>query len=682
MQFKPNDMCRMKKHGVLLIAIVFVGLFTVSPGTALGQSELQSGIDAYNRRDFSEATVHLENYLRVHSNDRIAVDYLSRAYVQLGKTTQAIDVLERALRVLRGEIGFRRLLGQLYASVERYDDAERELVTYRGAHPADTAMTRLLAGVLLVQGVSVARASRWKDAEVFFDRSMGLDSTSEAVHVNLAMALVNVKEWKRAAAVAEKAIRRFPGNLQLLKTYTATLIGMGEYAKARDVLERYRKRDPDDIEVGLQLAALYRNLNTADRALELYDALIAHHPKDRRAYEELIQYWSNFFRYDKIRETYERLARENPLDLTLLKSIAGTYEMEKKWSDARSVYRRWIERDSLSAEPRFAVAATFRRDSNDTAAAAELEKLFVIAPNDEKALRMMGDILEKQDRLASARELYDRFRQMHPRNPRPYYRIGVVYKRLGLTDSARSALEQAYDLDPADPYPIAELAGIASARGDSASALKLDRRALSTLLRSMQRQQQQVVTQLQSDKDRMGLENLEKLSVAGEGFSRLRDLYSICLSSLQRGLPPKAFKAMLDEYLREYQTSIVLLLAEAEWYERQESVDKALEMYTRVLSINPGVAQALTATARLHERTGNFESAILDYRRLQSLDAASVDAYDGLVRLHSRLGRLNDLCDEWKRRYSIRPDDTMLKERLIEILHRANRIEEAKKLTH
>jgi tetratricopeptide (TPR) repeat protein len=198
----------------------------------------------------------------------------------------------------------------------------------------------------------------------------------------------------------------------------------------------------------------------------------------------------------------------------------------------------------------------------------------------------------------------------------------------------------------------------------------------------MQRQQQQLVTQMQAEKDRMGLEDLQQLSLSGEGFSGLRDLYGLCLDALRRGMSAQSFKAMLDDYLREYPTSIVLLLAEGEWYEREGAPERALEMYTRILNINPAVVQAITAMARLHEQNGDLESAILDYRRLQSIDAANTAAYDGLLRLHSRLGRLDELCDEWKRLYAVRSDDKILKERLIEALHKANRREEARNLTH
>jgi len=672
----------MSARSCLLKTIVLAGLSAILPAAAPGQTNRQTSINAYYAGDFSRAAIDLENYLRTRPDDRLAYDYLAKAYIKLGDNTRAIDALERALKVFPSEVAFRGLLGQLYAAVERYDDAERQLVAYRRVHPADTAITRTLAAVLLARGINAAQAARWSEAAAYFDRSLGLDSTVEAANVNLAIVLTNANEFKRARAIEEKALRLFPRNLTLRKAYAATLIGLADHAKAREVLEEYRRLDPNNIEAGLQLAALYRNLHAADKALALYDELIVRHPGDRRAYEALIQYWSNFFRYDKMRETYERLAREYPSDMKLLKSIAETYEKVKKWGDARNAYRRWTEQDSLDPEPRLAVASTFRGDSNDAAAASELEELFKIAPRHEAALTMMGDILERQGRLDSAHVLYARFAQWHPNNPRPHFRIGVVCHRLGLNDSARAALERAYTLDPADPYPIAELAAIESSTGGSTSALKLYRRALATTLRSMQRQQQQLVTQMQAAEDRVRLDDLQRLSVAGEGVSGLRDLYDLCLDALRRGMTAQSYKVMLDDYLREYPTSIVLLLAEGEWYEREAASQRALGIYTRILNINPAVAQAVAAMARLHEQKGDLESAILDYRRLQSMDAANTVAYDGLLRLHDRLGRLDELCDEWKRLYAVRSQDKILRERLIEALHKANRREEARNLMH
>ena len=63
-----------------------------------------------------------------------------------------------------------------------------------------------------------------------------------------------------------------------------------------------------------------------------------------------------------------------------------------------------------------------------------------------------------------------------------------------------------------------------------------------------------------------------------------------------------------------------------------------------------------------------------------SINPRNAEAYDHLIDLHQRENNLDELCDVWMSRYRANSRNDVLKEHLIESLHKAGRYEDARQI--
>ena len=149
---------------------------------------------------------------------------------------------------------------------------------------------------------------------------------------------------------------------------------------------------------------------------------------------------------------------------------------------------------------------------------------------------------------------------------------------------------------------------------------------------------------------------------------------------LANNLSEKKYLSFINKIIKRYPQSPILLYYKGDYFKYKKSYDKALQIFERVVSLGPKIEEAHRSIANIYEAKGDYRRAILSYKRLQSLTADSDESYSALIRLYQKDKNLDQLCDEWLSIYSADLNNNILKEFLIEVLHKAGRIEEAKKI--
>ena len=99
----------------------------------LSSQFLQTGIDQYLNKDYTEAAKSFEAAVSLSPNSAYNVDsskYLVQTYLKLEETDKAIDTYKAAIQRNPDRDDLRSALGQLYYSEERYDESVEQ---YRGA---------------------------------------------------------------------------------------------------------------------------------------------------------------------------------------------------------------------------------------------------------------------------------------------------------------------------------------------------------------------------------------------------------------------------------------------------------------------------------------------------------------------------------------------------------------------
>jgi len=137
-------------------------------------------------------------------------------------------------------------------------------------------------------------------------------------------------ELDRQVAELEKALRRRPGDPDLLTALGNLYFDAGRWAQAREAYEAARQSRPDDASLLTDLAVCYRNLHEPERALDLLDRALENDPgKWQALFNKVVVLHFDLHRHAEAREALaalERMKRENPQipDLSgLEKEIAG-----------------------------------------------------------------------------------------------------------------------------------------------------------------------------------------------------------------------------------------------------------------------------------------------------------------------------------------------------------------------
>lgn len=152
------------------------------------------------------------------------------------------------------------------------------------------------------------------------------------------------------------------------------------------------------------------------------------------------------------------------------------------------------------------------------------------------------------------------------------------------------------------------------------------------------------------------------------------------LQYLKANLGAADFSQILDKQLAKYPASVFLLLYKAEWLDNKGLINEAVVEYKKILKIAPRAAKAHLGLAKLLASQNQLSEAAVAYKRLLSIDPDNKEGYASLIAVCQQGNSLNSLADEWLRIYKQNKNRLLLKEYLIEVLHKANRFEEAKEI--
>jgi tetratricopeptide (TPR) repeat protein len=195
---------------------------------------------------------------------------------------EAVEHFTVALERAPQATALRYSLGMAYRGLGRLDEARAQL-DQRGsgaivaADPVVDALASLVRGerLLVIQGSRAFAAGRFEDAAAAFERALAAAPESVPASVNLASALLQLGDVRRASALLQDAYARAPGDVEgALVTLALVLSERERYGDAIALLEGAERRSPGRPATATTLARLLASapdvaLRDGRRALEL-----------------------------------------------------------------------------------------------------------------------------------------------------------------------------------------------------------------------------------------------------------------------------------------------------------------------------------------------------------------------------------------------------------------------------
>ena len=269
---------------------------------------------------FEPAAERLAAVLRVRPEQRAAALRLADVSLELNRLVEAreqytslLPVFPAAARRGLGEVSLRERryreavehftialerapqagalrysLAMAYRGLGRLDEARAQLEqrgagTIVAADPVVDALASLIRGerLLVIQGSRAFAAGRFEDAAAAFERALAAAPESVPARVNLASALVQLGDVRRASAQLQDAYARAPGDVEEALVTLALLLSERErYGDAIALLDGADRRSPGRPATATTLARLLASspdlaLRDGRRALELATAVHA-----------------------------------------------------------------------------------------------------------------------------------------------------------------------------------------------------------------------------------------------------------------------------------------------------------------------------------------------------------------------------------------------------------------------
>jgi tetratricopeptide (TPR) repeat protein len=265
---------------------------------------------------------------------------LGDLYTALGDTTAADDAY---MHHVGASVSDRALIEAGAALFEnRLADAERILRAVLKDHPTDIGAIRMLAEI-------AARLERYEQAEKLLRRALELAPSFDAARANLAIVLHRQNRSVEALAELEILLARDPENPSHRNQYAAVLARLGETAKAIEVYRELLETVTDQPKIWMSYGHTLKTAGRRSEAEEAYRRSLRLQPTLGETWWSLANLKTFRFGDDDIAAMQRALAREGlsdedrlHLDFALGKAFEDRKEYETSFAhyDAANARRR------------------------------------------------------------------------------------------------------------------------------------------------------------------------------------------------------------------------------------------------------------------------------------------------------------------------------------------------------
>lgn len=427
----------------------------------------------------------------------------ARDWLQKANTTSDIDkrivYLEKALRENTTNILLKTQLAGLYFDSKRYADAarlykeiddsgksknisEKLLLVYQIMNRVDDALIVYLDLLKLSEEqqtfkefIAYLKKRKSKDeVEKFLEKHQQDIPKAFQSAVLLTLAEVNseTKNWSRAAATYERAIKAGVKDSDVLYNLFVSYKRNDETDKAIQALEKYLQKNPSDSDSWFQLAELYEKKGNVAQAKATFESLLQKNPQNKEALTHLISMMEKSNDKSGLMSAYEKLAPMQPKNRTLQYNLAVLYYEAKRYDRAITCFQTVASIDPKDLESRKYLLDIYKKLRNEK---GELTVLLDLAKMDPHNAAYQDALFKYYDDKKDYKGMVACFKDASDQNPDSVrlhtYQLHAAMK-LGDKKGAARELEQLIRLQPKDKTFLRKAADLYEGSGNFAEALK------------------------------------------------------------------------------------------------------------------------------------------------------------------------------------------------------------------
>ncbi len=586
----------------LMKKCVFVLLALLAFSVAAGAQELTD--DPYefilaklaaDEGRYDEALSRIDKIVTRNPENAVVLYERALILVDASKVDAAEAELRKVVVLQPNFYDAERLLGRVLLDRAGTDKTkvDEALVHLRNAfhiYPDDLATGMAIAQIYSVGG---------RPAEAEKVLASMLERAPDQRGVNYAYALVLTKLGRGAESLKylERAVEVDPtfglAIQQLIEIYQST----NQWQKAADVLQPLINDDPTNLDFQRQQAFFYLRAGQAEKARTRFTALLAADPKDTRTQYYLAESLSDLERYDEAEHIYRQLLEKTPDDPDVLASFGLAQVGRKKYDDAAKTFHTLLAlpdiAEGVQILAKTQLAFIDLQKGNFQQAIDAAKPLFVFHDKvNPPAINIALDAMRKQKRYSDAVAMMQPLVDKYASDPFVNARYIEMLARAGDKDRARVAASTQSKFGVRNTISAAE-AYIQADQYDQAIAVVKDA--------------------LRSKPDEIDLQF---------------ELGAVLERSGDKTGAEKAFLTILDQHPDNAGTMNYLGYM---WAEQGVNLDRAADMLTKAVTLEPGNGAYLDSLGWAYFRQGKLDLA---EKRLN--EAAQILPRDATV--HEHLG--------------------------------------------
>ena len=570
----------------------------------------QDAIDAWREvleldtADF-RALAALERLFMQEARWEEAVDILERRVEALANPTERVDVLMQAASLWADKIGDGGSAAQVYERVLQIDPSHQtaslELEQlYRQRKSWMKLVDLLLARTEFAPDASARILLLVQVAEIYEQQLDDRDSAFVTLQAAFREDYSNdrvAEELQRLATAADKWN-------ELIGDYTQVVQGIADTKQAADLWVKIaRWYDSALRHVDYAIAS-------AQQALQLDNAHIG-------ALQALEDFYRKQKRWNDLVTVLARHAEcetEPTARVDILLQLADTYETQVgDATQAVNAYQRALDTDERCIDAINALERLYRRTQAWDRLVDVLAKKSQVVDDTDQAIKLklqVGELWE--DRLGDndrAVEAYKEVLSVDPRNLPALTALDTLYEKTGRMEEYLENLEHRLEVSPPEEDRVATYQKMATIWEENFAKPDRASEVLEKIL-------------LIDDKNAKAYRDLERLYQQERKWEALVETYRKHLGVTSDGTERIQIFTKMGQV---YETEL-------------RDLDKAIESYNDVLSVEAEHPEALAGIARLYEETSQWDQAVEVMRRLIRISADPKEKVD----LNYRLGKIFD----------------------------------------
>lgn len=243
--------------------------------------------------------------LAQNPNDAAAAHFLGALCLQVGRASEAVELISKAILVDPANPDFYSHLGAAYGAL---GENEAAITSLRRA----VALAPGSAHAHYNLGTALRNAGRLEEAATTFRHALAANPSSPETHYNLANTLRELNRPIEAEAAYREAIRLRPNYVRAMINLGNVLRDNDQLAEAVEVLRRAVAFDPSYANAHLNLGTVLRDTGSYEEALEHLRKAVTLDPASAEAHNNLGTVLQALTDFGAAEEYYETAVRLNP----------------------------------------------------------------------------------------------------------------------------------------------------------------------------------------------------------------------------------------------------------------------------------------------------------------------------------------------------------------------------------